>query len=76
MSEWLGTDCLYDAAQEPLALLLLAHGAGAAMDSDFMNAMAAALASQSVAVLRFEFRICNGGATNSGNFHRTEHPNC
>ncbi len=55
MSEWLGTDCLYDAAQEPLALLLLAHGAGAAMDSDFMNAMAAALASQSVAVLRFEF---------------------
>ncbi len=55
MAERFGVDCLYDRAQEPVAVLLLAHGAGAAMDSDFMNAMATALASHSVAVLRFEF---------------------
>lgn len=55
MAERFGVDCLYDRAQKPVALLLLAHGAGAAMDSDFMNAMASALASHSVSVLRFEF---------------------
>lgn len=37
------------------ATLLLAHGAGAPMDSDFMNMLAAALAGQGVRVLRFEF---------------------
>jgi len=35
--------------------LLLAHGAGAPMDSGWMNAMAAALAGQDVHVIRFEF---------------------
>ena len=55
MTERFGVDCLYDRAEKPVAVLLLAHGAGAAMDSDFMNTMAAALASHSVAVLRFEF---------------------
>jgi len=35
--------------------LLLAHGAGAPMDSPFMNAVAAALAARGVATLRFEF---------------------
>ena len=55
MAERFGADCLYDRAQKPAALLLLAHGAGAPMDSDFMNAMAVAFASHSVAVLRFEF---------------------
>ncbi|MEF9673808.1 alpha/beta hydrolase [Pseudomonas sp. PCH446] len=39
----------------PLATLILAHGAGAPMDSDFMNAMAARLATCGIAVLRFEF---------------------
>ena len=34
---------------------MLAHGAGAAMDSEFMNAFAAGLASESVQVVRFEF---------------------
>ncbi len=37
------------------ARLLLAHGAGAPMDSDFMNQLAAALEVQGVEVLRFEF---------------------
>ncbi|KAA8694732.1 Uncharacterized protein ALO68_02805 [Pseudomonas syringae pv. helianthi] len=35
--------------------LLLAHGAGAPMDSDFMNRMATDLAAQGISVLRFEF---------------------
>ncbi|KPX32561.1 Uncharacterized protein ALO43_00616 [Pseudomonas tremae] len=37
------------------ATLLLAHGAGAPMDSDFMNRMADELAAQGISVLRFEF---------------------
>ncbi len=36
-------------------LLLLAHGAGAPMDSEFMQSMAAGLAEQGVTVVRFEF---------------------
>lgn len=35
--------------------LILAHGAGAPMDSDFMNQMAQGLAQHGVGVLRFEF---------------------
>ncbi|MGA8138480.1 MULTISPECIES: alpha/beta family hydrolase [Pseudomonas] len=48
---------LYNAAGEagPLATLILAHGAGAPMDSDFMAAMADRLATQGIAVVRFEF---------------------
>ncbi|WP_248796672.1 alpha/beta family hydrolase [Pseudomonas sp. MWU13-2105] len=48
---------LYNAAGEAgaLATLILAHGAGAPMDSDFMNAMAERLATLGIAVLRFEF---------------------
>ncbi|POA73917.1 MULTISPECIES: alpha/beta family hydrolase [Pseudomonas] len=50
---------LWDVAQEPLAgeplTLILAHGAGAPMDSAFMNDMAARLAAHGVNVLRFEF---------------------
>jgi predicted alpha/beta-hydrolase family hydrolase len=37
------------------ATLILAHGAGAPMDSDFMQAIAALLAARGVAVARFEF---------------------
>lgn len=46
---------LDEAVGEHVATLLLAHGAGAPMDSDFMNALAAALAGHGVRVLRFEF---------------------
>src|SRR5262245_28551345 len=35
--------------------IVLAHGAGAAMDSRFMNAMAQSMASEGVRVVRFEF---------------------
>lgn len=37
------------------AVLVLAHGAGAPMDSDFMNDMATLLAERGIAVMRFEF---------------------
>lgn len=37
------------------AVLVLAHGAGAPMDSDFMNAVAEGLASSGIQVVRFEF---------------------
>ncbi|AQQ03091.1 alpha/beta hydrolase [Roseibium algicola] len=47
----------------PVATLLLAHGAGAAMDSTFMNKLAAALASQGIAAARFEFAYMAGRRT-------------
>ena len=37
------------------ATLILAHGAGAGMDTDFMNAFAVGLADQGLRVVRFEF---------------------
>lgn len=40
---------------EPRATLILAHGAGAPMDSDFMQHMAQNLAARGIAVVRFEF---------------------
>ena len=47
---------LWDAAVgEPSATLILAHGAGAPMDSDWMNDMAGRLAGLGINVLRFEF---------------------
>ena len=50
-SEWLWTR----PAGDIRATFILAHGAGAPMDSPFMNAMAERLAAQGVAVVRFEF---------------------
>lgn len=47
---------LWDAASgEASATLILAHGAGAPMDSDWMNDMAGRLAGLGINVLRFEF---------------------
>ena len=40
---------------ETRATLILAHGAGAPMDSEFMQTMAQSLAVRGIAVLRFEF---------------------
>lgn len=51
---WLWTPALPAHALDT-PTLLLAHGAGAPMDSDFMNRMAADLAAQGISVLRFEF---------------------
>ena len=49
---WDGADV---ALSEASRTLILAHGAGAPMDSGFMNDMAARLAGHGVNVLRFEF---------------------
>lgn len=46
---------LCDSPSQPFATLVLAHGAGAPMDSDFMNTMAALLCERGLAVVRFEF---------------------
>lgn len=42
-------------AEEPVARLILAHGAGAGMQSDFMQDMAARIAQQHVEVVLFNF---------------------
>ena len=47
-------------AHDVRATLLLAHGAGAPMDSDFMNALTAALVVEGIEVLRFEFPYMAG----------------
>lgn len=52
---WLWNQALTSRHDGVSATLILAHGAGAPMDSDFMNDMAARLAAQGVNVLRFEF---------------------
>ncbi|MCI8209950.1 hypothetical protein AUC61_10435 [Pseudomonas sp. S25] len=52
---WLWNQAVTATLSEPLATLILAHGAGAPMDSDFMDDMAERLAGQGVNVLRFEF---------------------
>ena len=51
---WLWNAATGSIARAP-ATLILAHGAGAPMDSAFMNDMAARLAGHGVNVLRFEF---------------------
>jgi len=50
MIEW-----LKNTPGQPVARLLLAHGAGAPMDSDFMQAMAEGLCARGIEVWRFEF---------------------
>lgn len=46
---------LWNRVDNPVATLILAHGAGAPMDSDFMQAMADLLAKQGLSLMRFEF---------------------
>lgn len=46
---------LFDGPDDAATTLLLAHGAGAAMDSPAMSAFAAAFAGEGLAVARFEF---------------------
>lgn len=49
------TDFLWTSAPEARATVLLAHGAGAPMDSSFMTRIAEGLAERGLAVARFEF---------------------
>lgn len=52
---------LYLAPDRPRALLVLAHGAGAGMRHGFMQSLAAALADEGVATLRWEFPYMAAG---------------
>jgi predicted alpha/beta-hydrolase family hydrolase len=49
------TDFLFDGPEDARFTILLAHGAGAPMDSTSMNATAKALATANIRVARFEF---------------------
>ncbi len=46
---------LWNKALKPQAVLILAHGAGAAMDSEFMEIMSKLVVEQGISVVRFEF---------------------
>lgn len=49
------SNCLVNTPEEHTITLLLAHGAGAGMDTDFMNGVAEGVSSHGVQVIRFEF---------------------
>jgi uncharacterized protein len=50
-----GTELLIDGERNRDRTVILAHGAGAPMDTDFMNFFAEGLAKQGLRVVRFEF---------------------
>ena len=62
--EWAADRCVtaiaYRAAAEPVATLVLAHGAGASQRSDFMVAFADALSSRELDVITFNFPFTEG----------------
>lgn len=49
------TPFLFDGAEDARDVIVLAHGAGAPMDSAYMNQMAEGLADRGMRVVRFEF---------------------
>lgn len=49
------SEILWNRASDDAPVLVLAHGAGAPMDSEFMNLLAFSLVDQDVTVVRFEF---------------------
>ena len=49
------TELLVDAAEDERATLVLAHGAGAPMDTPFMQSVARGLSARGIRVVRFEF---------------------
>lgn len=51
----MNTEFLFDGPPDASGVVVLAHGAGAPMDSPFMNVFAAGLASSGYRVARFEF---------------------
>ena len=55
LTRWRLTDVIIAKATEPKARLLLAHGAGAAASSDFMQQLALELAALHIEVWRFNF---------------------
>ncbi len=59
-------DFLFDGPEDARATILLAHGAGAPMDSASMNAIAAALAGAGFRIARFEFGYMASRRTDTG----------
>jgi len=53
---------MVDGVETADVTLVLAHGAGASMDSPFMQTIAQGLAASCIRVIRFEFPTCVGGA--------------
>lgn len=60
------TDFLFDGPEDAPATILLAHGAGAPMDSASMTAATKALAAAGFRVARFEFGYMAGRRTGAG----------
>lgn len=60
------TDFLFDGPQDARVTIVLAHGAGAPMDSASMNATAKALAALGFRVVRFEFGYMAARRTEAG----------
>lgn len=61
------TDFIHDGPADAKATLILAHGAGAPMDSDWMNAVAARIAAHAIRVSRFEFGYMAARRDGNGN---------
>ncbi len=49
------TELLYDGPKDAALTLVMAHGAGAPMDSPFMNRIASGVSASGIRVVRFEF---------------------
>jgi len=62
----MSTTFLFDGPEDAAATILLAHGAGAPMDSAAMNAVAKALADMRLRVARFEFGYMAARRTEAG----------
>ena len=62
----MSTRFLFDGPEDARGTLLLAHGAGAPMDSASMNATAKALSEQGFRVARFEFGYMASRRTPAG----------
>lgn len=62
----MATSFLFDCPTDARVTLLLAHGAGAAMDSPSMTATAAAFAKAGIRVARFEFGYMASRRTRPG----------
>ncbi len=60
------SDFLFDGPEGSAHRLVLAHGAGAAMDSPFMAAFAEGLGGRGIRVARFEFPYMRGRRTGGG----------
>jgi predicted alpha/beta-hydrolase family hydrolase len=62
----MATNFLFDGPEDARVTILLAHGAGAPMDSASMNATTKALAAGGFRVVRFEFGYMAGRRTEAG----------